>query len=376
MIAYNRTALDHRALLENAENWHSAGQIDDEKLAEIRTRFRDTLYSPNWPVRIGLAFFGFFLFSAGVGLVFMFFSLATNENEGFSFMMMLAGVGGIFVLEKLLIGEKKHFRSGLDDVFLYGSLWNFIVGCLWLFDFEMPFEMRCLLVAMPCIWAAIRYADTLAALGGLLATFGLFISLVNRLAGSNAALVLPLAAMIFALSAYFLIKKRRQNPETRFWEMPFDFLEAATLLLFYAAGNFFSIKTGAVEFFGMENVPLPWFFWGFTLLAPLGMIGLGLYRKDRILLDIGLFLVAISLATVRYFHSVMPISWAATLGGAVLLVVAWLGIRYLRTNSERFTFARDGRASTMQRLQSVVIDRATAANEGRPPNSPVSGSDF
>lgn len=61
MIAYNRTALDHRALLETADRWHSTGQIDDEKLAEIKTHFRDLLYSPNWPVRIGLAFFGFFL---------------------------------------------------------------------------------------------------------------------------------------------------------------------------------------------------------------------------------------------------------------------------------------------------------------------------
>lgn len=356
MLAYNPNSLDARKILENAKHWRDTAQIDDQKLAEIRARYHDELYSPNWAVRIGLFFFGLILTFAALG--FMFLLLRFGELGG-KILLPLAGLGAIAALETTIIGEKRHFRSGLDDIFLYFAIGCLFSGLAWIFEDWLPVEVRFAFAAAVLGFAALRYADCVVAVGSFLSGLGFVFSLVSRLAGQHAALVLPFAGMLCAAAVWWWVKKIRQRPTARFYEMPLDFVDAAALLVFYACGNFWCLKTGAVEFFGMENVPMPALFWAFTLLVPIAMIVFGLRKHFRIMLDIGLFLVAMSLATVRYFHSVMPLSLAATLGGAVLLAVAWLSIRYLRKHPEsQFSADSDGKKSDLQRLQSLAIDRA------------------
>jgi hypothetical protein len=52
--------------------------------------------------------------------------------------------------------------------------------------------------------------------------------------------------------------------------------------------------------------------------------------KDRKLLIIGLLAVVFSIFTYRFYFSVLPIEWALTLGGILLIFGAILIIRYLR----------------------------------------------
>ena len=364
LIAYDTNLLDNRAIVDNAEQWHRHGNIDDEKLSEIRANFPDKLYTPNWAVKIGLAIFGSILFSASSGFLGL-FAFELTERLGGAFLGFMIGIGGFVVLEMIVIRDKHHYQSGLDNIFLYASLVAVLLGIWQIFD-DAPLEVYCFMTAIACLIATVRYLDSLTAVTGLLALLWGFASLINRIAGDNAALILPFSGMLFALATYFLVKKGRRNPANRFYALPFDLLEAVSLLIFYAAGNFFVIKTGAVEIFHFEKVPAPYFFWAFTMAIPILMIVFGLKRKDRILLDIGLFLVAISIATFRNFYSVMPVGQAASMAGTLLLGIAWASIRYLKKDDRVFTFAPDGGPTALQVLQRVVVNQAETQQQGNP----------
>jgi uncharacterized membrane protein YgcG len=111
--------------------------------------------------------------------------------------------------------------------------------------------------------------------------------------------------------------------------------------LFYASGNYFVVEDVGEMLFPGFHMPFSFIFWIFTALTPLGYVYFGLKIHDRLLLRIGLLMIALSVLTFKYYFSVGHHEVTLTVAGAILLLVAYYAIRYLKNNSGKFTYQAD-----------------------------------
>lgn len=355
MLAYHKNWLDALQIKRTARYYEEKNLLPDGTLERIEAEYPVGFYTPHWFTRIGLMLFGGIGIMAGLGLLFMVFS--SGGEQGFALFCVFAGIGMLFFLEGILIKGRNHYRSGLDDVFAYSALGCLLSGIGLLSNWELPDVGMCLLFAVPLSMAAVRYIDaplTLCAAGWWTA---FVLMVVKRAVGEGNLLAFPLTVMACALGWYWAARRLQRPEHLRFWRGQLKWLEAGALLLFYVSGNFWCIEAGTSGMMEASEVPWQAFFWAFTMLVPFAYIALGLYQKDRLLLDIGIGSVAAALLTYRHYHSVLPFEWAITLIGAICAVGAWAAMRYLRDHTTHFTYAPDEGPTDLQKLQGNVIGR-------------------
>ncbi|WP_152620344.1 hypothetical protein [Pedobacter lusitanus] len=120
------------------------------------------------------------------------------------------------------------------------------------------------------------------------------------------------------------------------------FLQTGSLLTLYLAGNYYVVQQLGNELYGYTSigpykVPYPIFFWPWTILVPFIYTGLGIYKKNVILLRTGLVLIAIAAITFKNYYHVLPIEVTLVLIGLFTLAGSYLTIRYLKTPRNGFT---------------------------------------
>ena len=156
MIAYYRAWLDALKIKEKAKEWLKIGLITEGVSKSIEEKFREGFYSPNVFIRIGLFVFGSILIGAIAAFIALLFGL--DSTNGFAIICLFLGILWFVALENIV---KKHYQSGLDDVFLYAGLW-FIVGGLAYMMFKFDDLLPLLCLAFPfLLFASIRYIDRL-----------------------------------------------------------------------------------------------------------------------------------------------------------------------------------------------------------------------
>lgn len=336
MIAYNRTWLVAFKIKEKAKEWLKKGLITEGVSKSIEEKYPEDFYSPNVFIRIGLFLFGSILIGAIAAFIALLFGL--DSTNGFAIICLFLGILCFVALENIV---KKHYQSGLDDVFLYAGLW-FIIGGLgyMTFNFEELLPLLCLSFPL-LLFASIRYIDRLLTAMTFCCLGLIIILFFQRIAPSVALYILPFVGMIYSSIAYFWTIKNKNNDDLRHWSGNFDILEAVALIAFYASGNYFVLQQVGLAYFGIETVVMAWLFWTFTFAVPLAYIYSGLMRKDRWMLNIGLVCVAASILSYRYYFHVLSLEVAAILGGSVLLALSYFSIRYLNKNKTGYTFEQD-----------------------------------
>ncbi len=354
IIAYNLHWLDALQIREKTDYWFKKGFISDAQSKEIEEKYPVGFYSPNPFIRVGLAIFSFILVMAVAGLFMLFFS--PDGRFASIIFSLIFGIGLLAILEKVFIQQKNHYRSGIDDCLIYVGLGALAFAISESLPYGTPDEIRFLFFLIFAFIATVRYVDLLLGLVSAALAVAITLMLINRLSGVYAPAILPFVGMICAALLYFMAINFGKKYDFRFWQTPLLFVEAAALLLFYASGNYWVIQNVGQDFYQMESVPLAPFFWFLTFLVPAAYIFLGLRRHDRLLLDIGFFCVVAAIASFRYYFNVMPLAWAATLAGAVLLVVSRLCIQFLKKENSSFTFEEDESKTAIQRMQGAFID--------------------
>jgi uncharacterized membrane protein YgcG len=363
MIAYNKNWLDALEIHEKLANWTEKGLISKESKQNILEQNKVGFHSPTFFISIGLGLFGMICISAVVSFVAMIFMNVTEWYNGFAF---ICGVGLILVLE-FVIKKQNHYRSGLDDVLLYAAIWAFVLA--FTNDFTMGndgFWAYC--VAFPLFLAgSIRYLDRMTTLGALFSGLMIvFLSLKNM---PYSTALMPFAGMILAALLYFYSTKMQLKSTFRFWRNNLFIVEAFAIVLFYLSGNYYIINTVGKEMFGLETMPIPWFFWAFTFIVPVLYVFFGLKNKNRLLLDFGLAAIVAAVATYKAYHNVMPLAWAAVLGGAILCLIAYFSIKYLKKNALSYTFTPDAEQSLLVKIQ----EQAMYQSLGNLPQTPQGG---
>jgi hypothetical protein len=358
MIAYNPTWLDALLTRDTARKWHQKGLLSDEKWNVVQERYQAPFYTPNVFVRIGLAFFCFILLMAAIGLFGLF--LDVGSESGFAMLCLFFGLVSIAVLEIWAIGSARHYASGVDDMLLYFGISLIITGLC----SQLPYYTHTLVyccIAWPFLVAgSIRYLDRLVAA----ATFGCSLLIVLLLVYEIPRLalyLLPFSGMLFSAGAYFFAQKAQTRYEWRHWHGQLAVVELLALICFYLSGNYWMVQQAGLDWFQLEQAPIPWFFWTFSFAVPVVYIFAGLHKKDRLLIDIGLACIAAAVFTFRYYFHVLPLEWAAVIGGAALFATAYFSIRYLRAHEGAYTYEADGDTTLLQEIEQQLIEQTIAS---------------
>lgn len=356
-----------QAVRARASRLQRQGLLSAAQHAAIDAAHPLDYYRPVWPLRLGL-----FVFTClAVGLSFGLVALATFQAP------VAAGVVaaiGCLALAELFIRKQRAYYAGVDNALLYCGL-SAAVGTLWyalwdwyaLWNTTYPSIVPGLNAATPALFlglsltlallllAVARYAEPLVTAAAYATAVLLLLELL--LATLWGLLVLPLALMGFGLAAYALHQRLRARVDAAYYAPALLVLKALALATFYFGGNYLVFRESSASLNILatsEQIAVAPFFYVSTAAIPLVYLWWGLRRADRTVLLLGGFTLAFSLFTLRYYRSVLPPEWAATLGGAMLIAATGAALRYLRPQRHGLTSVPDDEPRFLN-LEALIV---------------------
>lgn len=357
MIAYNHTSLDNLLINEEAKAALQNNLLSKEEAAGIEKKYPVNLYSPNLFIRIGLFLLTGIISLMGFGVFCL--MLLNSSDKGFGTMTIIYGLLNYAGLE-FIIYDKKHFRSGIDDALILFSLGFMVTGVNIVSD-SISYLGQSILIFIPAFYFLLRFGNVLMAGTAFLSFLGIIFYEFIKL-GDMAKSVMPFLLMTLALFVYWLIRKGKKNLRLRHYKACFSFIEILSLIILYAAGNYFVVREVSNSMFDLqlkegESIPGAWIFWVFTVSLPLVYILKGLQKKDVILLRTGLIMIAAIVFTVRYYHHIAPIEIAMSIGGIIMILLAYFVTKYLTPPKYGFTHAEpnDPKLNGLLNLESLIV---------------------
>lgn len=336
--AYNEIWLHNLEIVKEVKPWCKKNLISREQQEAIIAEYRSGFYHPNIIIRI-LLFIASLIALLGVtGLL----SLITEElwNEKWlSVMCFFYGALSVMVLEKVFIQNNHHYKSGVTEALLYHSLLFIIVGCGGVVDFnEHALLIICLLFFSA---SAVRYLD-------LISTGAAFCVLVYLIffemyeGGGLFRQLIPFTFIIIFSLLYVYFKKLSNSEHTDPWKNVLLLSKAISLVVIYAAGNYFVVRELSVELMDLqlaegEDIPFAFFFYFLTVFIPLLYLYIGIKNKNVVLLRVSLFAIAFSAFTFKYYFSLNRPEITLTVAGIILIAVAISLLRYLRIPRKGYT---------------------------------------
>lgn len=358
MIAYNSQSLDNLYIQEQAEMAQGAECITAEEYNAITAAYPVNLYTPNPYMRIGIFILTVIILLFSFGF-FCLLSMSGGERA-FTVLCLLFG-GGSYALAEYMIREKKHYKSGADAALIWGAGIFLLTALGIATDADAPLWVWCFAALILSLFFVLRFADVSMSIVAHLSLLGLIFSGAVQL-GNIAKLIIPFMIILASAAVYFLSVKLIAVRTYRHYKKCLQMLQVCALITLYLGGNYFVVREVSNEMFQLDlqagqDIPGGWFFWILTVTLPLLYIYAGIRKKDRILICVGLLLIAGIVYTIRYYHSVAPLEVAMTLGGLVMIGVAYALIRYLKTPRHGFTAASSDERHAMEAVQieSLII---------------------
>jgi uncharacterized membrane protein YgcG len=264
----------------------------------------------------------------------------SDSKIGISIVLLLYSAS-LFVALEFLIKERKYYKAGMDDALLYMGISLAITGLCLFFEPVLDYHIiGYFIISLPfLLTGAIRYTDTLLTfLSFLCALAILFLALESN---SFTRTIIPFVCMLFSVAVYRTVRKYKIQQDLRFWANCLVVLEACSLITFYLGGNYFVVKELGESLFPGYSIPFAFIFYVFTAAIPLVYLYAALKNKDRLLLRIGLLLVALSVLTFKYYFSLGHHEVTITIAGAIMVIIAYVSIRILKKNTYGLTYQED-----------------------------------
>jgi hypothetical protein len=380
MIAYNKTWLANLRLQETVKADLQKGYINDTEFKAIKEKYPVGFYTPSqFFARVGLFILTcvVVLFADGL-LALMANSSHVITSPGFPIFLGLAS----YVTLEVMAGVKNHYRSGVDDALL------FISGCLFTAGFSMMlldhnddlnYTAISGIVFVLSLLFTIRFADMLMSAVCCASFFALIFFGWTRVIPAGLTTV-PFIIMLISAGTYWLIYANRSKYIN--YENSFIIGQIVCLLTLYAAGNYYIVQTLSYELNGQAGKAIPFraIFWAWTISLPFVYLGFGIRKKDIIVLRTGLLLIAAAVVTFRNYYHILPIDTTLTIGGAVILSIAYGIMEYLKTPKYSFTYAGPDEAHLMDhvKVESLIVAETFSTAPSVPNNDGVKfgGGDF
>ncbi|MGE8343937.1 MAG: hypothetical protein ACN6OI_23150 [Flavobacterium sp.] len=339
MIVYSKQLLDNEILVDEADSLYKGGFISKEQKKFIEKELPVLKSQSNILVRIGFFLLGCLLYGSICGAISLFGLSA--ENVFFQICCYIFTIVGFAGVE--LLANQNYHNHGLDDAFILNAL--LCLGVAVAITTEGHEIVIAFFVAVGALFMFLRYLHVLSILVFCIsATAFLFFGMFKF--GDIGKAILPFVAMIFAGLFYFLTKKRMNHLSKSYYYNGLLLANSFCLVLFYLSCNYLVVRELSAELLGTEvkpgtDIPFAFFFYGFTFMVPIVYLVQALKTKDRIMLWLSFLAIAFSIYTIRFYHSVLPIEVALTLGGVVLFAIAYFSIRKLKEKESGLTFKPD-----------------------------------
>lgn len=356
--AYNEELLENTFLREEAEALENAGFIHSSQGDLIEKQLLAYQRHSNVLARIGIFILACLVYSSTCGLISFLILLGGNNYRGMFFMYMLVGFAGL----ELLIRRMKYFANGADDAFLIGAQIATVcfVGNILFEGSDEKWWPLFLTTALMGSICCVRYVDRFSALLSCLGVTALVIDVLIE-SGETGKSLLPFALLFLAVGIYFLVQKLRSSAnEKGYYTKSLNVCYGYSLVLFYVATNYFVVREANEILMSNplapgEDISLAYLFYAFTLLTPPVYMYVAIRKKNRMLFWIGLISLACTIATIRYYHSVMPLEVALLLGGGLIFLAAYLSMKKLRERAEGLTFEKDKFQSSEELLNAEAL---------------------
>lgn len=342
MIKYNTQKITDALLFKVIAKWIQNKWIQAENIQDLAIDNKSFYPTHHVLKRIGLFIATYLAIESSIGFFSLFlFQLADDNFQFLGVIVLAAGLGFYFLTEKM-IDEKQLFKQGPDDALLFSAIQLVFMGLLLLVKAEFSQTnvlFGSLILLFITAFAGYRYLNWFYAVIALLLINGIpiqILALLNQQLLFFAALIL-IPLNIFILKWIF----QKDKFENHFFSSCFKYLKFVCCLMMYVSVNLFVIKETASELLGVNQIPIQGLFLALTIITPLLFIVLGLYYKQKFFLHSGLFLLLPTIATVRFYYSVMPIEFALTFGGLALIVIAYFSIKRIQKNDTPFIFEAD-----------------------------------
>jgi uncharacterized membrane protein YgcG len=325
MIAYNKTWLRNLQIVKEAKPWAKQSIISQDQFARIQEEYPSGFYHPNLFIRI-LLFIATLVAAGGVtGLLALMFGNAFDSEATIGTLSILYGAGSWLFFEMVFVRSNNHYKSGVNEALLYHSVGYTLLGFQLLVDFDEHFFLITSLLL--CSFAAIRYADLVATCCAI---------------ASFAGFIIPFVFMIVFSAMYFFARSFRKRSQFEPWKDCLIVCEVISLLLIYAAGNYFVVRELSISMMDLyleqgQDIPFAYVFYILTVGIPTLYLYVGIKKKNVILLRVSLIALAFSVFTFKYYFSLGHPEITLTVAGFVLISIAMALFRYLRTPKNGFT---------------------------------------
>ncbi|MFH6944827.1 hypothetical protein [Flavobacterium sp. FlaQc-50] len=373
MIVLDKNKLDNSALTEEAEALKNAGFIGKEQLNFIEKELPVLNSHKNILVRIGFFLLGSFLYASLCGAVSL-FGLSGIDSYWKVLPFVFAAIG--FVGSELLAKQGYH-NHGLDDAFILGTLLNtgFAIGVL-----SEGENVLSIMIAVTVV-SFILYLRYLHLLSALVFYFALTVTLGYAIFEflEFGQAILPFFMLLYGVGTYYFCRKLLKDLSEPFYYSGLVLIKSISLILFYLSGNYMVVRELSGMLSGIyydvsPEIPLAFFFWIFTFAVPVLYLFFALKNKDRIMLWISFIAIAFSFYSFRFYHSVLPVEVALTLGGLLLFAIAFFSIKKLKTKETGLTFKPDRISNSNDFLNAEALIIASTFGmkpEVKPADSPM-----
>jgi len=354
MIAYNKTWLANLRLQQDAKENLDRGFITSEEFKNIKDKYPVGFYTPGLFVRIGLFILTLVVVTFANGILTLLFASGIYDTPGWFFFLSILS----YIALETIIRSKHHFRSGVDDALLIISALLSCIAAGMLFShynvvYYAPFSASIFLFSL---YFSTRFADTLIAAlccAALLA----FVYFGWTRSVPSGMTTIPCVMMLISGGLYWASYNFSKQKKFIDYHNCFIIAQLVFLLGLYAAGNYYIVETLGNNSIGQPLKPVPFgaFFWLWTMFVPFVYLAWGIFKKNTILLRLGLVLIAAAVATFRYYYHVLPLDMALTVGGALVLIIAYAVMKYLKTPKRGFTYAEPKTEQMMDTLKAESL---------------------
>jgi len=377
MIIHNKAWLNNLKLHEQFEDDYDAGCLTKEELKTLKAKYFVGFDSHSILMRVGLFVLTLIIISFSTGTL----SLILSEAHLiYNFVWpLILGVANYIILEKW-VKNNYHYGTGVDNALIMTTAGFFIGSFGWMMDAidstQSHFISISLFAFLVSVYLAMRFADLLMSALSCLSLLAFVFFTWQQLGGFGMA-TLPFVLMLVSGGVYYFSKSVIYHPKAYYYDHCLHVVQTISLLTLYLSGNYYVVNELSNELNNTPGAPLPFgfIFWLFTILLPFAYIGWGAKSRNMIMLRIGLLLVAGAVYTFRTYYHVLPIEVALSIGGAIMLLISYAVIKYLKTPKHGFTTAPLKRSSILDHLnvESIIIGE-TFGNTGTAPTD--AGSRF
>lgn len=355
MIVYDKNSLENLSLLQEANSLQKAGFISKEQKDLIKKELPSFKRQSNILVRLGFFLLGAFLYLSICGVIALFG--LSGERIFFEICCYIFAIVGFAGAE--FLAYQNYYGHGLDDAFILRAILNIgIAIAITTEGYELNIAF---FVALVSFLMYRRYLHLLSLLVFCLAASAVLFYGAFEF-GTIGKTILPFITLLFSALFYFITKQILNNLKQSYYYNGLLLANSFCLILFYLSCNYLVVRELSVALLGNEilpghDIPFAFFFHAFTIIIPIVYLVQALKTRDRIMLWLSFAAIAFSIYTIRFYHSILPVEVALTLGGLVLFAIAYFSIKKLKNNEAGLTFKPDriNRSNAILNAEALIV---------------------